>query len=286
MATFYNQATLSYNGNTTTSNITTGELVEVLSAKKHAILPDYVAGDTPTYIVTIVNSGNVPFTDLTVTDDLGAYQNAGRTLTPLTYVDGSMKYYVNGTLQAAPAITAKDGDALTVTGINVPANGNAAIAYQTAVNQFAPLATGSTITNTARISGTGLTNDLVATEQITAADTAMLTISKSVSPTTVSENGQLTYTFVIQNNGNTPATAADDVVVTDTFNPVLDPVTVTFNGTTWTSPANYTYDNTTGEFASVAGQITVPAATYTRDATTGSLIINPGVSVLTISGTV
>ncbi len=26
MATFYNQATLSYNGNTTTSNITTGEL--------------------------------------------------------------------------------------------------------------------------------------------------------------------------------------------------------------------------------------------------------------------
>ncbi len=48
MATFYNQAPLSYNGNTTTSNITTGELVEVLSAKKHAILPDYVAGDNTT----------------------------------------------------------------------------------------------------------------------------------------------------------------------------------------------------------------------------------------------
>ena len=82
---------------------------------------------------------------------------------------------------------------------------------QTAVNQFAPLASGSSITNTARISGANLTNDLLATEQITAADTAMLTISKSVSPTTVSENGQLTYTFVIQNNGNTPATAADTV---------------------------------------------------------------------------
>lgn len=284
MATFYNQATLSYNGNTTTSNITTGELVEVLSAKKHAVLPDYVAGDAVTYIITIVNSGNVPFTNLTVNDNLGAYTDAGRTLTPLTYVDGSIKYYINGTLQAAPAVTKENG--LTVTGISVPVNGNAAVVYQTAVNQFAPLESGSTITNTATISGSEVTNNLIATEQINAADMAMLTISKSVSPTTVSENGQLTYTFVIQNNGNTPATAADNVVVTDTFNPVLDPITVSFNGTIWTSPTNYTYNTTTGEFASVAGQITVPAATYTRDATTGSLVINPGVSVLTISGTV
>ncbi len=284
MATFYNQATLSYNGNTTTSNITTGELVEVLSAKKHAVLPDYVAGDAVTYIITIVNSGNVPFTNLTVNDNLGAYTDAGRTLTPLTYVDGSIKYYINGTLQAAPAVTKENG--LTVTGISVPVNGNAAVVYQTAVNQFAPLESGSTITNTATISGPEVTNNLIATEQINAADMAMLTISKSVSPTTVSENGQLTYTFVIQNNGNTPATAADNVVVTDTFNPVLDPITVSFNGTIWTSPTNYTYNTTTGEFASVAGQITVPAATYTRDATTGSLVINPGVSVLTISGTV
>ena len=36
MATFTNQATLSYNNTTTTSNIVTGEIVEVLSAtKKH-----------------------------------------------------------------------------------------------------------------------------------------------------------------------------------------------------------------------------------------------------------
>ena len=34
MATFTNQATLSYSGGTTTSNITTGELVEILSATK------------------------------------------------------------------------------------------------------------------------------------------------------------------------------------------------------------------------------------------------------------
>lgn len=50
MATFYNQATLSYNGNTTTSNITTGELVEVLSATKTAVQTEYQQDDTLTYV--------------------------------------------------------------------------------------------------------------------------------------------------------------------------------------------------------------------------------------------
>ena len=37
MAIFTNQATLSYNNTTTTSNIVTGEIVEVLSAAKNAL---------------------------------------------------------------------------------------------------------------------------------------------------------------------------------------------------------------------------------------------------------
>ena len=36
----------------------------------------------------------------------------------------------------------------------------------------------------------------------------------------------------------------------------------------------------------VAGQITVPAATYTQDPTTGVWTITPGVSILTVTGTV
>ena len=45
MATFYNQAVLSYNGNTTTSNITTGELLEVISATKTAVVDEYTEND-------------------------------------------------------------------------------------------------------------------------------------------------------------------------------------------------------------------------------------------------
>ena len=37
MAVFYNQATISYNGNVTGSNIVTGEIIEVLSAEKNSL---------------------------------------------------------------------------------------------------------------------------------------------------------------------------------------------------------------------------------------------------------
>ena len=69
MAAFYNQATLSYNGNTTTSNITTGEILEVLSATKTALRDTYNANERVTYIISILNSGNTAFTGLTVTDN-------------------------------------------------------------------------------------------------------------------------------------------------------------------------------------------------------------------------
>ena len=44
MATFTNQATLTYNGGTASSNITTGELLEVLTATKTAVVPPTAAG--------------------------------------------------------------------------------------------------------------------------------------------------------------------------------------------------------------------------------------------------
>ena len=100
------------------------------------------------------------------------------------------------------------------------------------------------------------------------------------------ENGQITYTFVIQNTGNTPVVATDNAVITDTFDPALSNLTVTYEGTAWTAPANYTYNPATGQFATNPGQITVPAATYTQDPVTGAVIIQPGVTTLTVTGTV
>ena len=283
MATFFNQATLSYSGGTVNSNITTGEIVEVLSATKTAVVDEYSAGSEITYVINIVNSGNIAFTGLSVTDNLGAYEFNGATLTPLDYVDGSVKYFVNGVLRPAPTVTA--GPPLVVSGINVPPEGVATIAYTARANSFAPPASGGTVENTATISGGGIT-EITVNETVTAADAPSLDITKALSPSTVTENGQLTYTFVIRNTGNAPAEATDNVVITDTFDPALSNITVTYNGTTWTTPENYTYDETTGLFTTVPGAITVPAATFTRDPATGVWVTNPGSVTVTVTGTV
>ena len=284
MAVFFNQATLTYNDNTTNSNIVTGEIIEVLSATKTAVQSEYSADDTVTYLINIVNSGTTALSGITVSDDLGAYEFDAQTLTPLTYEEGSVRYFVNGILQTAPIVTA--GPPLEISGLTIPAGGNALVVYQARTNEFAPADTDGTITNTATITGATISTPIAVSSTVSALNEAQLTISKAITPSTVVENGQITYTFVIENTGNTPAIATDNVTVTDTFNPILSDITVTFNSATWTEGTNYTYNETTGEFVTIPGQITVPAATYTQDPETGVITVIPGTATLTVTGTV
>jgi len=283
VATFTNRATLSYTGGSIDSNTVTGELLDVLSATKTAVIDTYSARDEITYVVALRNTGPSALTGITVTDDLGGYLFNGSTVYPLTYVEGSVSYYVNGVLQAAPAVTA--GPPMVVSGLSIPAGGSAILIYEAAVNGFAPLASGSSVVNTATVSGSGISAPVQVSETVFAENLADLAISKSLSPSVVTENGQLTYTFIIENYGNTPANATDNVIVTDVFSPILDPISVSFNGVTWTAGTNYTYDAATGTFATVAGEITVPAATYTQNAD-GTWTVTPGVSTLVVTGTV
>ena len=83
----------------------------------------------------------------------------------------------------------------------------------------------------------------------------------------------------------TALTGQEGAVITDTFDPILNITGVTFNGTAWTSPEDYTYDAATGAFATVAGKLTVPEAAFTQNAD-GSWTVTPGQSVLTVTGTV
>ena len=189
----------------------------------------------------------------------------------------------------------------------MPAGGNAVIAYEAVPTAFAPPTAEGTVTNSASITGAGLANPVTATETVAPEAAPALTINKSLSPTTVAENSRLTYTFTIQNTGNTAADAAADMspvtssasensvlsgsattafVITDTFDPRLTDLTVTLNGTALTAPTQYTYDAATGVFATVAGVVTVPAATFTQDAATGAYSTTPGTAVLTVTGTV
>ena len=284
MATFQNQATLTYGGNVTTSNVVTGELQQAVSVAKYAVSDTYTQGEVLTYVISLVNSGTTPLTELTVTDDLGAYTQGTEVRVPLDYVAGSLTYYLGGARQATPVVT--DENPLTVTGISIPANSNAFLVYQARVNEFASPAQGGSVTNTVTVTGTALPAPITASETVTSDSEAFLTIGKSLNPTTVSEGDRLTYTFVIQNFGNTPVVATDDAVVTDTFDPILTDLTVTFNGAVWTEGTEYTYDETTGIFATVPTNILVPAATFAQNPATGAWTVTPGVSTLTVVGTV
>lgn len=286
MAAFYNQATLTFNGNVLTSNVTAGEIVEVLSADMDAVIATYSPDSSNVYIINIINNGSEDVSGLTVTSDLGAYTTGEEpqpkiTVVPLTYTEGSVRYYVNGVEQAAPTVTSTSP--LTVTGISVPAGGNAAIVYAVMTNQYAPYGEDASITNTATVTGAGLT-EITASAVTTPSADPVLSISKSLSPAAVEENGTVTYTFVIQNSGATEATTADDIIFSDVFDPVLSELTASFNGTPWTEGTEYTYDETTGTFTSAAGQISVPAAVYTQDTATGAWSVQPGISTIVITG--
>lgn len=285
MALFYNKATLSYNGNVADSNITTGEIVEVLSATKNAVEDSYGRNDTVTYIINIINSGNTDFTDLTLTDNLGSYRDAttNTDLVPLNYVNDSVNFFVNGVKQADPTVTSTSP--LTIEGLNVPARGNAYVVYNARTNDFAPLGENAVINNTANITGNGILNPVTAEATINHSDEPDLDISKSLNPAVVPENGTVTYTFTILNNGSEPADASDNVIFRDVFNPVLDISSVTFNGTPWTRNTEYSYTND-GTFTSLNGNITVPAAAYTQNPDTGAWVVNPGVSTLVITGSI
>ena len=284
MAIFSNQATLTYNGSSTNSNIAYGEILDVLAATKTAVEGTYTPGDLVTYVVTLRNTGTAALAGLTVQDNLGGYPFGGTTIYPLTYEAGSLAMFVNGAPQAAPAVTA--GPPLEITGITVPAGGDVVLVYQARANAYANPAVGGVIENTVTITGDGLSAPVTATETVNAQAGPDLTISKSITPAQVVDNDRVTYTFVIQNSGNQAVVATDNAAITDTFDPILTALAVTFDGAAWTQGVQYNYNETTGVFSTVPGQILVPAATYTQDPVTGAYSVSPGIATLVVTGTI
>ncbi len=284
MATFFNQATLTYAGGTAASNIVTGELIEAITATKTATTDTYREGESITYAVSLINTSNAPSSALTVTDDLGAYTFGAQTVNPLVYRPDSVQLFINGVPSADPTVT--DTQPLTVSGITVPAGGNAVLVYTADVTGFASPNVGGTIDNTATVTGAGITTPITAAAAVTAASGALLGITKEISPSTVTPNAPLTYTITVTNSGNGEAEAAESLTVSDTFDPILDITSVTLDGAALTENTDYTYNEATGEFATAPGRITVPAATFTTDPVTGAFITAPGEATLVVTGTV
>ena len=283
MATFKNQATLTYNGITTSSNIVTGEIVGVLTASKNALQASYGAGDVLSYIISLINSGDAALTDVTVTDDLGKYSSGGASYVPLTYVTGSAVSFVDGVMKPVAAAVTADG--LVFSSVTVPANGNTLIFYEAEANEYAPLAADGSIMNSITASSASLGSPAAASKTVPARSEPTLSISKTLAPLSVNENGSLTYTFTIENTGSEAAGEAAQLVITDEFDPVLTNLAVTLNSAPLTLGTDYTYSSATGVFSTTAGAVTVPAAEISQGAD-GVWSVVPGTAVLTVSGNI
>ena len=165
----------------------------------------------------------------------------------------------------------------------LPAGATANIVYRAAVNEYAPLDVEAGITNTATLTSDSDCADGTASATITAVSAANVSVFKQMSPNPVICGDTVTYTIRIYNYGNI---AAENVVLTDTFNPAPTNITVSRDGTLL--PANeYSYvDGTLTVPAGTTTAVSVPAATFVRDATTGIVTVTPGMVEYTITGTI
>ncbi len=284
MAIFSNQATLTYNGNSTSSNIAYGEILDILTVTKNAIEQSYTPGSVITYAVSLRNTGITPLNGLTVTDDLGGYKVGGNTVYPLSYKADSVLLFIDGVVQATPTVS--PGQPLVISGINLPAGADAVLIYQADVTSFAAPFEGGVIENTVTVSGAGIGSVISASATVPAATEPVLTISKSISPSQVVDGERVTYTFIIENSGNRAIIATDNAAISDTFDPILSALAVSFDGIAWTEGTQYNYDGATGLFTTVPGQILVPAASYVQDPVTGAYTVNPGIATLNVTGTI
>lgn len=288
MPTIENFATVSYTAGgvaaTKVSNLAETQLESSVSFTKNSVGSTYGDESVVTYILTITNTSANPITNISITDDLGTFAEGTLELTPLTYTPPAL-LLIGGVDQSAQLTTDPSVAGSVTFSFPTLASGQTAnIIYRATVNEFAPLAADSQIVNTAELTSSSECANSSATARISAALAADVSVFKQMCPNPVICGDTVTYTIRIYNYGNIPA---ENVQVIDAFDPAPTNITVSNDGTLLPATA-YTYINglLTAPTNTAAYPITVPAATYNRDETTGIVSVTPGVVEFVITGTI
>ena len=268
---------------TKVSNIAEISVESAIGFTKTSLGNTYTDNSVLTYILTITNSSGSAITGSTITDNLGTYVFGTTELTPLVYVEPAVLLINGQDISAQLHVDSSVQGSLIFTIPTIPAGATANIIYKAQVNDFAPLALNSTITNTSTFESNSECADTSASATVSVANTANIQIIKQMCPNPVVCGDTITYTIRIYNYGNT---AAENVVLTDDFNPAPANITVSRDGVLLVG-TDYTYTDGTLTVPSVSGtSVTVPPATFTQDPTTGLITITPSVVEYTITGTI
>ena len=285
MATIENFATVSYTSGgvteTKVSNLAEIGLESAISFTKTTLGETYGEDEVVTYILSMTNTSTSAITNVSITDDLGTFVFGTLELTPLTYAPPALLLIDGQDVSAQLTVDTATAGSLVFSFPTLPAGATANIVYRAAVNEYAPLDVEAGITNTATLTSDSDCADGTASATITAVSAANVSVFKQMSPNPVICGDTVTYTIRIYNYGNI---AAENVVLTDTFNPAPTNITVSRDGTLL--PANeYSYvDGTLTVPAGTTTAVSVPAATFTRDAATGIVSVTPGMVEYVITG--
>lgn len=287
MPTIENFATVSYTSGgiteTKVSNIAEISIESAVGFTKTSLGNTYSDNSVLTYILTVTNSSASNITGSTVTDNLGTYVFNTTELTPLEYVAPAVLLINGQDVSAQLGVDASTQGSLIFTLPSIPAGATANIIYKAQVNDFAPLALNSTIVNSSTFESNSECADANASATVSVANAANISIIKQMCPNPVICGDTITYTIKIYNYGNT---AAENVVLTDDFNPAPDNITVSRNGVLLLG-TDYTYINGLLSITSSLGEsVTVPPASFTQDPITGIITITPSVIEYTITGTI
>lgn len=282
-----NQATLNYRYGTSSasavSNIVTALIGTQLSIEKTSLTETYRIGQDITYVISISNNGGTVTGDITVFDDLGSFTFNGNEYTPLTYL-GPAQLFVNGVFESdiEPDFN-ENGIIFELEGLDAEAN--LQIIYRARVNEFANGEQESSITNTVTVENNCFCPcDEPTTDSaiIVSENFADVRIVKSVCPNPIICGEELTFSFEISNYGNIEAR---EIVLTDTFVPLLNDITVRINGNV-IPESDYDYNNGVLTLPNENGdEIIIPAAEFQRNPTTGVVTVTPSKIIISVSGT-
>ena len=287
MPSIENFATVSYTSGgiteTKVSNIAEISVESAVGFTKTSLGNTYRENAIITYILTVTNSSGSAISGSTITDNLGTYTFGAGELTPLDYVSPAVLLINGQDVSAQLTVDDTTQGSLIFTLPTIPAGATANIIYKTQTNSYAPLATNSTITNTSTFESNSECADTSASAVVSVANAANISIIKQMCPNPVVCGDTITYTIKIYNYGNT---AAENVVLTDDFNPAPANITVSRDGILLVG-SDYSYVNGTLTVPAEGGTpITIPPATFTQDPTTGIISITPSVVEYTITGTI
>ncbi|MBR2346085.1 MAG: DUF11 domain-containing protein [Clostridia bacterium] len=285
MATIENFATVSYTSGgvleTKVSNLAEIGLESAVNFSKATLGDTYSEDSVITYILSITNTSASAIANVSITDDLGSFVFGTMELTPLAYTAPALLLIDGQDVSAQLTVDDTTAGSLVFGFPTLPAGATANIVYRATVNEYAPLDLNSAIVNTATLTSDSDCADGSASATVTAASAANVSVFKQMAPNPVVCGDVVTYTIRIYNYGNIPA---EDVVLTDTFNPAPDTITVSKDGVLL-GGSEYSYVG--GTLTTPVGTgtpVSVPAATFTRDAATGIVSVTPGMVEYVITG--